>query len=229
MKRFYIVYKTTNLSNGKFYIGSHQTFIVEDDYLGSGKVLKQAIKKYGRKNFKREIICFCTTASVMRTVESHFVRYSIDNYKRGCYNRSYSGTGGMLGEDNSFFGRTHSEETRKKLSDSAKRRVGSLNPFFGKRHSAETIKLLKQNKPNNDNCPNMLNYYLNKQTKWYCTPQGCFYSANYAAKFSNHSKRTIAAWCNNPDKVAGDNYQIPLEYRGKTWRENGYYCIDKIN
>ncbi len=45
------VYKTTNLINGKIYIGiskkkSKNSLL----YLGSGKALKRAVSKYGRKN-----------------------------------------------------------------------------------------------------------------------------------------------------------------------------------
>jgi hypothetical protein len=48
------IYKTTNLINGKIYIGkrSHEN-PEKDRYLGSGRVLIQAIKKYGRENFKK--------------------------------------------------------------------------------------------------------------------------------------------------------------------------------
>lgn len=55
-KKHYIIYQTTNLVNGKIYIGQHQTYDVNDEYLGSGKILQQAIEKYGRENFKREIL-----------------------------------------------------------------------------------------------------------------------------------------------------------------------------
>lgn len=44
----YIIYKTTNLINDKIYVGKHNTS-VNDGYLGSGKILKQSIKKYGKK------------------------------------------------------------------------------------------------------------------------------------------------------------------------------------
>lgn len=54
------IYKTTNLVNGKIYIGQH-VGKVNDSYLGSGVVLHNAIRKYGRCNFKREILRQCYT------------------------------------------------------------------------------------------------------------------------------------------------------------------------
>lgn len=49
-----VIYKTTNLVNGKIYIGLDTK--LKDTYLGSGLYIGRAIKKYGRENFKREII-----------------------------------------------------------------------------------------------------------------------------------------------------------------------------
>ena len=51
----YFVYKTTNVKNGKIYIGVHRGD-VDDGYLGSGKLIKQAIKKHGVESFVREIL-----------------------------------------------------------------------------------------------------------------------------------------------------------------------------
>lgn len=70
---FYIIYKTTNLVNGKFYIGKHKTKDLNDGYYGSGKLLKNAIKKHGINNFHREILYSCKTEKEMNLLEKILV------------------------------------------------------------------------------------------------------------------------------------------------------------
>lgn len=53
---YYTVYETTNQINGMTYIGAHRTPDPYDSYLGSGKLLRRAIKFYGKKAFKKEIL-----------------------------------------------------------------------------------------------------------------------------------------------------------------------------
>jgi len=48
------IYKTTNKINGKIYIGKDTTS--NPQYLGSGKLIKRAILKYGVENFTKEIL-----------------------------------------------------------------------------------------------------------------------------------------------------------------------------
>lgn len=43
----FIIYETTNLINGRIYIGAHKTNDINDSYLGSGKYLLKAVKKHG--------------------------------------------------------------------------------------------------------------------------------------------------------------------------------------
>jgi len=54
--KYYTIYKTTNNLNGKFYIGQHQTTILDDNYLGSGTSILNAIKK-SRKGSKNNNAC----------------------------------------------------------------------------------------------------------------------------------------------------------------------------
>ena len=81
MKKFYIIYETKNIVNGKKYIGCHMTNDINDGYLGSGKLLKKSILKYGIQNFKRNIICFCKNEIEMLEKESEIVNEYIVNSK----------------------------------------------------------------------------------------------------------------------------------------------------
>lgn len=71
--KYHIIYKTTNLINGKIYVGMHSTDNLNDGYLGSGWILKQAIKKYGKENFKREVLLVLSNRKEAREVEALLV------------------------------------------------------------------------------------------------------------------------------------------------------------
>ena len=70
------IYITTNHVNGKKYIGQKK---YDDkgkwkDYLGSGKHLKNAINKYGRENFSKEIIEECETKELLNEREKYWIK-----------------------------------------------------------------------------------------------------------------------------------------------------------
>lgn len=68
-----IIYLTTNLLNGKKYIGQHNR--VDDSYLGSGNILGKAIKLYGKENFKREILQYCINSKDLNESEIYWINY----------------------------------------------------------------------------------------------------------------------------------------------------------
>ena len=88
--KYYTIYKITNNINGKYYIGKHITNDPYDIYMGSGKAIRNAIKKYGKENFSKEILCLANTEEEMNLLEEKFVDYNDDM----CYNMNVGGKGG---------------------------------------------------------------------------------------------------------------------------------------
>jgi group I intron endonuclease len=125
----YIIYKTINQLNGKYYVGQHYTSS-NDGYLGSGTILNNAIKKYGKENFKREVLEFCTSANVNEQEIYWIAELSATNRSIG-YNIAKGGNvhPRMFGNKNPMFN---------------SKRFGKLNPMFGKKHSKETKKKISE-------------------------------------------------------------------------------------
>jgi hypothetical protein len=67
-----IVYKTTNLINNKIYIGVH-SYKKYMGYIGSGTYITNAIKKYGKENFRFEILYYTDTAAQADVIEEMLV------------------------------------------------------------------------------------------------------------------------------------------------------------
>lgn len=97
VKKYHIIYKTTNLATGKYYIGKHSTDNLNDNYLGSGILLSRAIKKYGKDNFVKEILYVFNTQSEMELKEKEIVNETLINSDL-TYNIALGGQGGNLGE-----------------------------------------------------------------------------------------------------------------------------------
>lgn len=72
-KKYHYLYKITNLLNNKIYVGVHSSNKENDNYMGSGVGIKNAIKKYGVKNFKKEIIEYFENAVDMINREKEIV------------------------------------------------------------------------------------------------------------------------------------------------------------
>lgn len=115
---YYILYKTTNLLNNKFYVGIHQSSSLNDTYLGSGFLITKAIKKYGRKAFTRDIICLFNSIEELRAAEEALVSEDfLSKYRELTYNLSL---GGGFGSEEinglSFKNHKHSQTAKHKIS-----------------------------------------------------------------------------------------------------------------
>lgn len=125
-----IIYKTTDILNDKIYIG--QSIFNNEEYYGSGKWLKRAIIKYGKDNFKKEIVEECDI-SELNEKEIYWINY----YKSNEIGYNIS-RGGQVGWMN---GLKHTDETKNKLSEMNK---GHKNHFYGKHHTEETKKKISE-------------------------------------------------------------------------------------
>ena len=117
------VYLTTNNINGKKYIGRHHG-TVDDNYRGTGSVITKAINKHGRENFSREILEFENDIDKLVALEEKYIAEHNAVEDPNYYNVTPSGLACILyGEDNGFFGKTHSEETRAIISAANKGKI----------------------------------------------------------------------------------------------------------
>ena len=155
------VYVIVNKINLKLYFGSHSWDGegLDKKYYGSGKIIKQAVKKYGKDNFIVYPIQYYSNAEECRKAEEELLtKYDVAN-NQYCYNIKNAAVGwtsddvkgennpnyGKRGKDAPHYGKHHTEEARRKMSEALK---GENNPMYGKKFSKEYRKKLSQAKKN---------------------------------------------------------------------------------
>lgn len=159
------IYKTLNLINNKIYIGQKKSSrFLGDKYLGSGKRLKEAVNKYGSDSFKVFLLEEIQEEDKMDEREIYWISFYNSTNKDIGYNLSKGGNVNrtLVGENNGFYGKHHSEDTRQHLKDiwykthypeplkeETKRKISEANR--GKIVSKETREKLSINAQNNPN------------------------------------------------------------------------------
>ena len=133
-------YKTTNLINGRYYYGSGS----KKNYLGSGKILLEAISKYGKDNFKIEILKYFNNRKDAFLFEDKFLKLFKISEDPNSYNIKDSAVGGATIKGDShpkpWLGKTHSDEYKNHLKETM---TGEGNPMYGKIHSDLTREKMK--------------------------------------------------------------------------------------
>lgn len=107
-----IVYKTTCLVTGQFYVG--QDLHNDPSYLGSGLRLGRAIKKYGREHFLKEVLQHCESKRELDAAERAWI-ITLNAIEEG-YNLAAGGTGGRTRERPWNFGLTKESDQRVRLN-----------------------------------------------------------------------------------------------------------------
>lgn len=219
-KSIYTVYQITNIINNKIYIGVHKTTNPNDDYMGSGNLIKKAIQKHGKENFNKTILYEYNTSMDAYLKESQIVTESFvknhNNYNICC--------GGNIPPFH--LGKIRSDETKSKIS---KARSGMK---FTKEHKLNMSKSrlnIKQTKEHKQKISNSNKGIKNNQfSGYFITPHGKFESSKLAST-NRISSSSIRKWCKNPnliiDSVYRSKYLQSLKESpiGKTFKEIGFY------
>lgn len=183
-KKYGFIYETTNKIDGKKYIGKcaycRRKSVIKN-YLGSGTLIKRAIKKYGKENFTRVILIEAESLEELNRLEKEIIKACDAVNSEMYYNIADGGDGGykvygeknfffnkkFIGEDNPMYGKKRPDVTGdlnpmrrpevlakfigKKNPEQSKRMSGENHPLYGKGHTEESKKKMsesKQNKPN---------------------------------------------------------------------------------
>ena len=136
---FYI-YLTTNLINGKKYIGQHKGS-PNDSYLGSGTTILKAIAKYGKENFKKEILCFCDSREEADQKEKEFISLYDAVNSRDFYNNAEGGTGGDGWKAAQRWMKANPEKAKKLYAENSKKLIewAKNNPEKAKHNTVKRV------------------------------------------------------------------------------------------
>lgn len=163
-KTIHYLYKTTCLITGRWYIGMHSTNNLNDGYMGSGRRLRNSIRKYGESSHIKEILEFFDTRDLLIEAEKSV----ITNEMMGdpmCMNLMSGGTGGFISVEQQKYRSTcgglanaerlkndldyakkHAERSSKRFSKTHKQGKIKYDTFRGKKHSDETKKKISETK-----------------------------------------------------------------------------------
>jgi group I intron endonuclease len=197
-----LVYKITNLINGKIYIGQTKKKVSRrfNEHTRTQYPIGQALRKYGEENFKIEVLVQCPDVEYSDYVEVELIK---------AYN-CVAPNGYNLASGGKYF--EHCDETKRKLSEKAKER--GINPELTKLAAKVTTgvprteevkrkisEAQKGKKLSESHLENLRASMKNKKQRCdikevYCTTLGiAFDSAKEAAEMLNIKPQTIRRVC----------------------------------
>ena len=225
----YIVYKTTNLITGQYYIGKHKQLVdTFDGYFGSSPSLNEDIKNHGIEYFVRETLYEFSNEEECYAQEILSVgnKWKTDNL---CYNKQPGGKGFSSGWNHYSAGVGFSTQHKKNLSKSRKKRPSATKETrkkmsisrSGSKRNAETKKKMSVaqtgernpmfGKKHSDNIKNIISQSLKGKyvgdkcssfKGYYITPFGKFASAREISEsITNISSSTVCTWCKNSNRI----------------------------
>ena len=190
------IYLITNKINGKTYVG--KTNGKTKYYYTGGKLIKQAIKKYGIKMFTKKIIVQGNfNDALLNELEKHYIWLLSNPKSKNSYNILFGGEGGT--------GLKHTTKTKETISkyskinsnrDSHKQKIGNIKYWKGKKRDFKTIKAIKDG-----SSKEVYQYTLDGKfiKKWNCMSEANkFYNLKscgvQSASNPNNRKKTAAGY-----------------------------------
>lgn len=147
------IYKTTNLINNKIYVGKDR--LHRDNYYGSGVIIRRAILKYGKENFKKEILEECEFEKELNEKEKFWIK-ELNSIVPNGYNITPGGEGG-----DTFTNNPNKEQIREKYKERPKPKITgkSLEEVYGNKKA----QIIRNNLSNSHK--NLPGFWMNKRRK----------------------------------------------------------------
>lgn len=174
-----VIYITTNLINGKKYIGKDEKN--NPDYFGSGVYLTRSVNKHGKENFKKEILEYCTTSEELIEKEKYWIDFYQACESDNFYNIAKGGDGGNVTKG-------YSDEKKKEISQKT---IESRKWYKHSNETKEKISSKHKGKKLTDVTKQKLSDY-NKGKKWTSQQREKFIKSNTGHVVTNETRVKIS-------------------------------------
>lgn len=148
----YITYKIICKITNKFYIGSHKTDDPNDDYMGSGKLVKESVLKYGEENHCKEILGIFETRKESTDLEHKLIKEMKKNQPNNCLNISFGGESFDYINTNLKFNRAAFGRMASHVYNTEQREKNIDNYNISPKHCLECGKVISYDKRYNKFC-----------------------------------------------------------------------------
>ena len=205
MKTVGYIYKITCLINGRCYVGSKQSSEFVETYWSSSKNPEywNDINKYGKQNFKREILCWCKTKNQLIEYEKRYILSEKALVIKGGYNLCISAKQII-----------YTPEIRKKMSE---KRKAYFNSNKWLKENKQKFSELKRKSALDPNGIMQSKEYREKMSKA-CKGKGC----------SEETKRKLSL-INKGRKQSKETLKHLSIIRKGKYKLNRWYNNGKIN
>lgn len=197
-----VIYMTINLITKKCYIGKDVKN--KKSYLGSGIILKKAIKKHGKENFKKIILEKCSSKEELAEREKYWISFFDAVKSKKFYNVLEGGIGGAAE------GHKTGKETKNKIR----------NSLLNKKRPKEVVEKFYKAVLQYDHEGNFLKEFPNKKSVDEYVNGRVGKIGNYKNPFFSHGFLWVYKKENIPNKIVPNKVYLQVLKVGKFNKNN---------